>query len=157
MDVNTRLLRLLRAVANDKIETISSFLEHGNYFFEERLKEWESKYGIGDDDSGNHKKHQRSTNENFHERASKTGKTYDYQRHDTDKYSGFSKQFVDDLQLFDLTPPSSLEMLKKARNRELKKFHPDKFQDNGEKAETAKKIVQIYNAAYERLKTSMGK
>ena len=53
---------------------------------------------------------------------------------------------------FGLTPPSSLEEVRKARNREIKKYHSDHFVNDSERYETSKQIMQIYNAAYDRLK-----
>ena len=66
--------------------------------------------------------------------------------------SAMPAQFVEYLALFNLTPPSSLEEVRKARNREIKKYHSDKFMNNQEKLETSKKIMQIYNTAFDRLK-----
>lgn len=79
------------------------------------------------------------------------------QDHSTRQYQQeFSKndiprQVIEDLKVFNLSPPSSLEEVKKARNREIKKFHSDKFQNDPDKLETSKQIMQIYNAAYARL------
>ncbi len=61
------------------------------------------------------------------------------------------QQVVKDLATFNLTPPSSLKAVKDARNREIKKYHSDKFVNDPEKLETSKEIMQIYNAAYDRL------
>lgn len=60
-------------------------------------------------------------------------------------------QVVEDLNTFGLKPPSSLEEVKKARNAGIRKYHPDRFLDDPSKLETSKKIMQIYNTAYERL------
>ncbi|MFC1824379.1 J domain-containing protein [Thermodesulfobacteriota bacterium] len=68
-----------------------------------------------------------------------------------ESHAGVPAQVVEDLALFDLKPPSSLEEVRKARNREIKKYHSDKFLHDKEKLETSKEIMQIYNAAYERL------
>lgn len=62
-------------------------------------------------------------------------------------------QILEDLANFNLRPPSSLAEVRRARNREMKKYHPDLHGGDPEKVETAKKIMQIYNASYERLKT----
>jgi len=64
---------------------------------------------------------------------------------------GIPQQVIDDLAVFNLTPPSSLEAVRNARNREIKKYHSDKFVNDPEKLETSKEIMQIYNAAYDRL------
>jgi hypothetical protein len=66
--------------------------------------------------------------------------------------SGIPSQVIQDLSNFGLTPPSSLEEVKKARNREMKKYHSDRFINDPDRYETSKKIMQIYNAAYDRLK-----
>jgi len=67
-------------------------------------------------------------------------------------YSKVPKQVVEDLSVFNLKPPSSLEEVRKARNREIKKYHSDKFMNDSERFQTSKEIMQIYNAAYDRLK-----
>jgi hypothetical protein len=61
------------------------------------------------------------------------------------------QQVVDDLSVFGLNPPSSLEEVKKVRNREVMKYHTDKFSGDPEKEETSKRIMQIYNTAFDRL------
>jgi len=67
-------------------------------------------------------------------------------------YPDYPDQILEDLSNFKLTPPSSLAEIKRARNQEIKKYHPDRFMDDPERIETAKEILQIYNASYERLK-----
>ncbi len=62
------------------------------------------------------------------------------------------QQVVEDLKVFDLTPPSSLAEVKKRRNEEIKKYHSDRFISDPERFKTSTEIMQIYNAAYERLK-----
>ncbi len=66
-------------------------------------------------------------------------------------YSKVPKQVVEDLSVFNLKPPSSLEEVHSARNREIKKCHSDKFFNDPEKFQTSKEIMQIYNSAYDRL------
>lgn len=61
-------------------------------------------------------------------------------------------QVVEDLAVFDLTPPSSLAEVRAARNREVKKYHSDRFVNDAERFQTSKEIMQILNAAYDRLK-----
>jgi len=72
---------------------------------------------------------------------------------DRPSYSGLPQQVVDDLAVFNLTPPASMDAIRQARNREIKKYHSDKFINDPEKLETSKEIMQIYNAAYDRLKS----
>lgn len=62
-------------------------------------------------------------------------------------------QVIEDLAVFNLSPPASLEMVRRARNQEIKKYHSDHFLNDPEKYQVSKEIMQIYNAAYERLKT----
>lgn len=141
MDVSQRILRLLHSVAEDKFETIARWIEEGSGRLDERLRDWEAKFEtdeetvFGDDTKKgrNSEQHEYSNEQAFRQTTADT-------------------QVRDDLQLFGLTPPSSLEAVRQVRNRELKKFHPDKYAGEPEKLETAKKIVQIYNTAYDRLK-----
>ncbi|MEA2083815.1 MAG: hypothetical protein U9O82_06140 [Thermodesulfobacteriota bacterium] len=76
---------------------------------------------------------------------------------DTETCPDIEARFVENLALFDLTPPSSLDEVRKARNREIKKYHSDKFINDPEKLKTSKEIMQIYNAAFDRLKEYYGK
>ncbi len=66
-------------------------------------------------------------------------------------YPGVPAQVVEDLAVFDLTPPSSLKEIREVRNGEIKKYHSDKFLHDPEKLDTSKKIMQIYNTAFDRL------
>ncbi len=68
------------------------------------------------------------------------------------QYQNVQQQVVEDLKVFDLTPPSSLAEVKKRRNEEIKKYHSDRFISDPERFKTSTEIMQIYNAAYERLK-----
>jgi len=68
------------------------------------------------------------------------------------QYQNVPQQVVEDLKVFDLTPPSSLAEVKKRRNEEIKKYHSDRFISDPERFKTSTEIMQIYNAAYERLK-----
>ena len=67
------------------------------------------------------------------------------------------QQVIDDLACFGLKPPSSLKEVTEARNKEMLKYHPDKFASNPEKTQYANKIALIYNAAFERLKLYFSK
>ncbi len=67
--------------------------------------------------------------------------------------SGVTREVREDLAVFQLTPPSSLQEVRSARNREIKKYHSDKFINDPKKLKASKEIMQIYNAAYDRLKT----
>ena len=69
---------------------------------------------------------------------------------------GIPLKVIEDLAIFELKPPSSMDEVKRARNREIKKYHSDKFVNDLEKLGTSKEIMQIYNGAYERLKKYYG-
>lgn len=137
MDVSQRLFRLMRTITEDKFESISRLIETSSERFDERLRNWEAEFGIGADENPTDNSWQ-----------------HQYQNEDTRQHqeSGADAQLREDLELFGLTPPSSLEEVRQIRNRELKKFHPDKYTGEPEKLETAKQIVQIYNTAFDRLK-----
>lgn len=62
------------------------------------------------------------------------------------------QQVVKDLAEFELSPPSSLDEVKKRWKAEMKKYHSDKYINDPEKLKVSKEIMQIYNGAYERLK-----
>ncbi len=138
MDISQRLFRLMRIIAEDKFETIERFIDEGSGFFDERLKAWESEFDFSDEEPKANSRHQKQ-----------------HSQSDSHK-TKYNHQLVEDLQLFGLKPPSSLEAVRQVRNQEMKKFHPDRYLNQPEKMETAKKIVQIYNAAYDRLKKSFG-
>jgi hypothetical protein len=72
-------------------------------------------------------------------------------KHTSENTTSTEQQLVDDLALFDLRPPSSLKEVKSARNREMLKYHPDKFTSDTEKLKVANDIALIYNAAFDRL------
>lgn len=143
MNISTRLVRLLKSVANDKMDQFSQILEQRDINFDEMLEEWEKKYGLYGD-SNNYSR----SYENFESHS-------EQKRANPINDSAYPRQVVDDLHLFGLKPPVSYAEVKKARNEEIKKFHPDKFLNDPEKMETAKQIVQIYNAAFERLEKSL--
>jgi len=83
------------------------------------------------------------------ESASFQNKHTDYQNsHATD----IPRQVVKDLAEFELSPPSSLDEVKKRWKAEMKKYHSDKYLHDPEKLKVSKEIMQIYNGAYERLK-----
>jgi hypothetical protein len=67
-------------------------------------------------------------------------------------HCGIPRQILDDLAIFGLRPPCSWDEVKKARNREIKKYHSDHFIDDPVRYDASKEIMQIYNASYDRLK-----
>lgn len=135
MDFSDRLLRLLKSNIGDTFDSLSRIIDEGSGFIDEKLSEWERSHGLNDDEfESGARSDQSGTHREF-----KTEKVY-------------VDQFTEDLGLFGLTPPSSLDEVRQARNREIKKFHPDKFVNEPEKQDVAKQIMQIYNSAYDRLK-----
>ena len=127
------ILKRLADVARSYIHTGDS--EEISAGPEGRFNTEEELGGIPDDD--------------FH---SRTNQTHSYDRQTKTDYGGTPPQVVKDLATFNLAPPSSLKAIKNARNREIKKYHSDKFINDPEKLETSKEIMQIYNAAYDRLR-----
>ena len=61
------------------------------------------------------------------------------------------QELIDDLAVFGLKQPATMAEVKKARNKEIKSYHPDHFASDPAKEEAAKKILQLYNNAYDRL------
>ncbi len=135
IDILERLYRIAKANLPDPPEIIENFIEkHKDGIFR-----WKSRDEYGDWD--------------FNSWKDGGGDQTTYGENDFKSYnSGIPRQVIDDLAVFGLVPPSSMKEVKKARNREIKKFHPDHFLNNPEKLKTAKEILQIYNAAYDRLK-----
>ncbi|GBC61300.1 hypothetical protein DENIS_2260 [Desulfonema ishimotonii] len=85
--------------------------------------------------------------------GNRQSRSYNGEDSNGEKNNGVPGQVAEDLGVFNLVPPSSLEQVRQARNREIKKYHPDRFLNHPEKLETAKEILQIYNAAYGRLRS----
>ena len=110
---------------------------------EERLDDWEARV-FGEETEDQDRSRDQSRKEH-HDRA----QTERPRPHP----GGYPRQVVEDLALFDLAPPSSLTEVKRARNREMKTFHSDRFVNDPAKFQTSKEIMQIYNAAYDRLRT----
>ena len=140
MDVSKRLYRVLRSLTDDRIAAVGKFIEQGDAILDEKLKAWEEKLGLNEDENFEAPRNESHTGQS-------TRPDYSTPR---------SSQLIEDLKLFNLSPPSSMQEVKKARNREMKVFHPDKYLNDPEKMEIANQIVKIYNDAYERLKTSFG-
>ncbi len=140
MSLAKRLYRLFQSVAGDHIEPFEDLLKQGSQTLDEKLSEWEKQYAREETIWKQQKKSCGSDHSNSGQ----------YQKNKSE--SAYPQRVVDDLQLFGLTPPSNHDEVKKARNKEIKIYHPDHFNSNPEKQETAKKILQIYNSAYERLK-----
>lgn len=109
---------------------------------EDRLDDWEARV-FGEESETEDRSQGQSRQENTYRAETERSRPHP---------SGYPQQVVEDLGLFDLTPPSSLSEVKRARNQEMKKFHSDRFVNDPAKFQTSKEIMQIYNAAYERLR-----
>jgi DnaJ-domain-containing protein 1 len=86
------------------------------------------------------------------------GYHFDEAYQDTDRQSSGAPpppqcppQVVKDLEVFGLSPAATWDDVRRARNREVKKYHSDRFVNDPQRLETSKEIMQIMNAAYERL------
>lgn len=109
---------------------------------EDRLDDWESRvFGEEREESG-------SSRGEYRQQERRQARPEQPRPHP----SGYPAQVVEDLATFGLKPPASLAEVKRARNREMKKFHSDRFVNDPDKFQTSKQIMQIYNAAYDRLR-----
>ncbi len=109
---------------------------------EDRLDDWEARV-FGEESEAEDRSHAQRRQENTYREEPERPRPHT---------SGYPRQVVEDLELFNLAPPSSLSEVKRARNREMKKFHSDRFVNDPAKFQTSKEIMQIYNAAYDRLR-----
>ncbi|PCI29498.1 MAG: hypothetical protein COB67_03820 [SAR324 cluster bacterium] len=138
MDLSTRVFRLMKSLAEEGVDSVGGFFNQGKTMMDESLNSWEERV----------ENKQRTAGGNEEKGGQERYKT------ESNRSTSSSKdvpQVTTDLQLFGLTPPSSLAELKKARNREIKKYHPDRFSNDPEKLKTAQEIMQIYNEVYDRL------
>lgn len=132
-DLIKRLIKIAKAEAADVLQKYGGKLSH-----EDRIDE-----GLKEDDAGK---------TYHHDGQSSSGQGQNFSEKKAAAYeSQWPAQVVEDLNTFGLKPPSSLEEVKKARNAGIRKYHPDRFLDDPSRLETAKRIMQIYNTAYERL------
>ncbi len=137
MSVSNRVYNLLRSLVDDQVESVDKWLNEGKTAIDEQLNSWENRFD---------EKQKKRPNSDSNKWAGDNNKD-----RNASKKSIYPEQLVDDLKIFGLTPPSNLTDVKKARNREIKRYHPDKFSAQKEKLETAKEILQIYNEVYDRL------
>ncbi len=82
----------------------------------------------------------------------------DYNAHHDDFKENYSKDREEktnsierDLEIFGIKQFENLSALKSKRNEILKQYHPDRFAHDEKKQALAKEMIQIYNAAYERI------
>ncbi len=142
----------LARITSANIEHFSRSID--DYIKKRRRPEWENGRE-GDRFSGFHKDAGKTASHSSGAKSHSddTGRD-DFKKNTPGKnYPHIPQQVVEDLAVFNLSPPSSFKAVKKARKREVKKYHSDKFMHDPEKLETSKQIMQIYNAAYDRLKT----
>lgn len=135
-DLIKRLIKIARASAGDVLDRYGRRNQNA----------YSEKGGGGDDfePEGN----------NYHYReqsSSSKGQNFSHGNSPGNEEALWPSQVVEDLRTFGLKPPSTLEEVKKARNAEIRKYHSDRFLHDPDKLEISKQIMQIYNAAYERL------
>ena len=140
MDLNQRITRLLKSLGQEQFDGFYEALDQG-------LRAWEQRLGIEEPKAGQGQKAKQPNPEpppnfNFGPRPPRASK--------------YSDAMLRDLAAFGLTPPVTLEELKKARKLELKKYHPDRFAHDPEKMQSANRIVQILGETYERLLAQWG-
>ncbi len=129
--VFNRILKMAKAESLHQLHKLEARL-FSKHFTDRHYEEYRFSNAYSSKKSGMHQKE--SYGEDFHSRSSEV-----------------PWQVFEDLGIFNLKPPASLEEIKKARNREFRKYHSDRFINDPEKYQTSKEIMQIYNAAYERL------
>lgn len=143
--VLTRLYRIARAHIPRPADSLRETVEETLSRWEERIRQREAMKG------GRWREDETAGGEDAHEGDSGKHRS----QGEAGGKSGAGNRYdavAADLAVFGLTPPSSLAEVKKARNREIKKYHPDRFQNDPERQRTAKEIMQTYNAAYDRLR-----
>jgi len=137
MEINQRIKRLLESLVGEQLESFRLSLDQG-------LKDWENRLGI--DPEGSNTGNQRGP------KPTGASPNFGYKKPDSSRNkSPYTDQLLKDLAAFGLTPPVSLDELKQARKRELKKYHPDRFAQEPSKIDSAKRISQILGETYERL------
>ncbi len=146
MSVSKRLYRVFKTLTSEQLESFGDYLNQGNQYIDDLLSDWEET-----------QRDTRRTNSNTDQNAGFKQTSQAKSETNSDSYNAFPEEVVNDLQLFGLTPPSTIDVVKKARNKEIKKYHPDHFNNDKNKQDTAKQIMQIYNSAFERLKKYYGK
>ncbi len=135
MGVLERLFNIARANTLEYVESLEKYLGT------EREREYSFSYDFEDETfTGSSSSYER------------TGSTGTGSGRPSGNYSGYPKDVLEAFATFDIKPPSSMKEIKNARNREIKKYHSDKFMNDPEKLAASKEIMQIYNAAYDRLK-----
>ncbi|MGK0288820.1 MAG: hypothetical protein ACI86H_000241 [bacterium] len=146
-DISRRLKRIADSIAGKQLEELEKLFNSGMSQIDERLAEWEKKLGILEDKRKSSSSKQKSS----------SSSDQSNQKNSQHTYSTSDTQLKEDLANFGLYIGATWPEIKKARNREMKKFHADLYANNPEKLETAQKIMQIYNASYERLKKKYNK
>lgn len=135
MAVADRIYRLLKSYGQGGLEALEAKLAQGKGTFNHKLDELEKEW----------------EDPQFRQQQS-----YQPPPRPSQPPSQWPQELVDDLAVFGLRPPATLAEVKKIRNQEIRKYHPDRFANDPEREMTAKEILQIYNGAYERLEKRLG-
>lgn len=141
MDLNQRITRLLKSLGKEQFDGFYQALDEG-------LRAWEQRLGIEEPKPGEGQKAKKTKTD--------PPPRSDFGPRPQQKAGKYSDAMLRDLAAFGLTPPVTLEELKQARKRELKKYHPDRFANDPEKMQSANRIVQILGETYERLLAQWG-
>ena len=139
MDLGQRIFNILKTLAQDQVDSFDKALREGRDRIFEEVEKWEKQHGINPGEPYN--PYQKKS----------AGRQQGPQAPPRQQSSSYPQDFIDDLAVFGLVPPSSMAEVKKKRNQEIKKYHPDRFNDQPEKIATAKEILQLINTAYGRL------
>ncbi|MDX2472049.1 MAG: hypothetical protein QNL04_15885 [SAR324 cluster bacterium] len=148
MDLTSRIFRLIKSYTTDEILEFQKKIFDQGAPLEEELKGFEEAQGFGPKDnfrgSPNYNQSQGFAGSQGESKKAPPQK-------ETKRSSQYPQVLIDDLAVFGLIPPVTFEEVKKARNKEIKSFHPDHFSSDPVKEEAAKKILQLINGAFERL------
>ncbi len=148
-NIINRLYRIARANGVDKVQDLREFISR-----DKQAKDNSGASAYSHTDSDYENRYSTSSNNSsydYSESDSTWRDTNEFHDNTRSSHSEYPKQVIEDLAVFSLVPPASFEEVRKARNREIKKYHPDKHVNDPKKAETSKQIMQVINAAYDRL------
>ncbi len=134
MNLAARIYRLIQSYTKDEISEFQKKIFDQGSSLEDELNSFEQAQG------------QKTAGS-----SSSQAPPRDEPKPEAKRTSPYPQELIDDLAVLGLKPPATFAEVKKARNKEIKSFHPDKFSSDKVKEEAAKQILQLINGAYERL------
>ena len=149
MDLGNRIFTLLKSISTDQMDQFDKMLRESKHHIYEELEKWEKRHGIDPEEPW--KQSSTSSTRTAGGQSEKRSHASSQRSHGQHQSSHYPEEFLKDLATFNLTPPTTMDAVKKARNKEIKKYHPDRFANEPAKQETAKEILQLINGAFARL------